>query len=142
MTNEQSIYPEIRFEGKSTKEVRTLCKQRLSADPNDYEALFALAYLEPYVEVQLRVLEQGVLRVNPTHIRGLTKKAQCLEILSGSINPKHKGKQSDFLEQSVKTYRRILELVPEEQREIYLLEAEDVFEEYRKKIWKGPFSNS
>ena len=76
MTNEQPIYPEIRFEGKSTKEVRTLCKQRLSADPNDYEALYALAYLEPYAEVQLRVLEQGVLRVNPTPYKGLSKKSR------------------------------------------------------------------
>ena len=139
MTNEEPIYPEIRFEGKSTKEVRTLCKQRLSADPNDDEALYALAYLEPYASGHLRALEQGVLKVNPNHIRGLAKKAQCLEILSDS---KYRGWKPDFLRQCVETYKRILELVPEEQREIYLSEAADVFEEYRKKIWKGPFSNS
>jgi hypothetical protein len=93
------------------KDLNEVSEQRLKKDPQDYEALFALAYLEPFVRRRLQKLER-VLEINPNHLRTLYTKARDLSLLS-SLNGTARSERIRVLELSMKAYKQAMRLWPE-----------------------------
>jgi hypothetical protein len=90
------------------KEFDTYLQKRLEIDPNDYEALFALAQNIPKLEERLTILNR-ILSLNPTHTRAIWEKIKALEVLIGQEEPKPHEK----IQQCTLSYKQIIELCPE-----------------------------